>query len=158
MRIIARPLLRLGQRYFAQRFDGPRASFAARHASMRFHRLSHLIADAHHRIQRRHGLLEDHGDARATHLPHLLLRQLQQFFSFQPDAAGSARLRRQQPHDGQRGHRFSRAGFAHQRQHLAARDAERNVMRRGQRAVRTGECDREILERDQSSFILSLTK
>src|SRR5207244_6882518 len=48
--------------------------------------------------------------------------------------------------------------FAHQRQHLAACDAERNVMRGGHRAVAARKSNREILERDQSGFILSLLR
>jgi len=41
---------------------------------MRQYRLGDLIAHPHNRIERRHGLLEDHADAGAANVPHLLNR------------------------------------------------------------------------------------
>ena len=67
--------------------------------------LHQLSPDRLHRIERRHRLLEDHGDAVAAHLVHLIRRQRQQLLPLKADGArhhltvGPG----QQPHDGQRG-------------------------------------------------------
>jgi len=38
-----------------------------------FQNLGDLVADGHERVQRRHGLLEHHGDLAAAHAAHFAL-------------------------------------------------------------------------------------
>ena len=40
---------------------GENPGFAAAHSTMYAQRLSHLLADLHHRVERGHRLLENHG-------------------------------------------------------------------------------------------------
>ena len=76
-----------------------------------------------HRVERGHRLLEDHGDAVAANAPHRALRRASPDpvppNRIEPPANPRGRLR-QQPHDGERGHRLARAGFAGDAQGLAA--------------------------------------
>ena len=87
-----------------------------------------LVAAAHHRIERRHRLLEDHRHARGAQLSQPRLAACGDFLAFEPDRAGGQRQRlRQQTHHALADHRFSGAGFAHQADDLAGRDAERHA-------------------------------
>src|SRR5207302_10252474 len=53
--------------------DAPELTVAVRQNGFR-----DLMTDAHHRVQRGHGLLEDHGKTPTAQLPNLLLWNLQQ--------------------------------------------------------------------------------
>ena len=70
------------------------------------------------RVQRGHGLLENHGNAIATNMPELFLRQRQQILAGIDDAARGMAGQGvwQQAQNRMRGHRFARAAFANQRQ------------------------------------------
>ena len=83
--------------------------------------LADLVADRQHRVQRRHGVLEDHGYFLAADLSHLLFAQILNVFSVQPDfsAGDDAGRIRNQTNDGKCRGRFSCAGFADQTQRLA---------------------------------------
>ena len=61
-----------------EQFSGARAGFLVVHAQMQLQRFGDLGADGQHRIQRGHRVLENHGDFRAAHQPHLFVRELQQ--------------------------------------------------------------------------------
>ncbi len=56
--------------------------------------LGHLPADGHHRIERRHRVLEDHGDVAAAPPAHRLRRLLQQINAVEKDAAAGGRRHR----------------------------------------------------------------
>jgi hypothetical protein len=111
VRVGLQDLLRIGQVHRGQQFEHART---ARRAVARAVDLQHLVdlrADAQHRVQRRHRLLEDHRDAVAAQLAQPLGRGLQQVFAIEEDAAGTGlhMARREQAQDGARHHRLARA-------------------------------------------------
>ncbi|MNG30200.1 hypothetical protein D3C84_1157730 [compost metagenome] len=81
---------------------------------MQAEHLHQLIPDRLHRVERRHGLLEDHGDAVAAHPVHLIRRQGEQLLPLKADGAGHHLTvgPGQQPHDGERGDALAAAGLA----------------------------------------------
>ncbi len=122
----ARPLLRRGDADRGQHVHGartpPRASDKPWCSTMH---LGDLPAHRHHRVQRRHRLLEHHRDARAAQR------------CARPTAAGRAARappagsspptrpgRRHQAHQRQRGQRLAAAAFADHAQGAAGTDAE----------------------------------
>ncbi|KAG1448900.1 hypothetical protein G6F57_016741 [Rhizopus arrhizus] len=90
---------------------------------MQAQRLADLVAQGQHRIQARHRLLEDHGDAVAAQRAALAFRQRQQVLAFEQDAARHAGMPRQQAQQGERGGGLAAAGFADERQPLGCRSA-----------------------------------
>ena len=92
--------------------------------------LGDLLADGHDRIERGHRLLEDHRDLAAAHAAASPARSSAQFAAGEPDRCRPRLQRqRQQPHDGERGQRLSRSGFAGQAQRLAGVDARSSRLR-----------------------------
>jgi len=67
------------------------------------------MADGMHRIEGGHGLLKDHGEPVAAHAAHLVFRLLQQIFPVEQDLPFRPAHFRQQPHEGEGGHRFAAA-------------------------------------------------
>ena len=63
----------------------PLARLALAHVEVQFQRLGDLAPDGEHRIERGHGILEDHGDAVAANVPQLILTQLEQIAPVKPD-------------------------------------------------------------------------
>ena len=99
---------------------------------MRDDGFGNLISDAHHRIERGHRLLKDHGNARAAQLAHGVVIERGQIprgraVICEEDFAGDSGLRRQQAHDGQGSDRLAGAGFADQAQDFAGSDGETEV-------------------------------
>ena len=91
VRIVARARRRLRNADGAQHVDGALPDERRRDVPMRLDRLADLPADAHHRIERGGGILEDHADLVAANLPHLTLWQADQIAAGQHDApAGNA--------------------------------------------------------------------
>ena len=70
-----------------EELHGPLARLALAHVEVQFQRLGDLAADGEHRIERGHGILEDHGDAVAANVPQLILTQLEQIAPVKPDFA-----------------------------------------------------------------------
>ena len=106
-------------------------------------RFSDLVADREHRVQRRHGLLEDHGNFIAPNRTERVitgLRQVQQAAArrLKQDFAGdnfSARVIGQ-PHDGLRRHGFARTGLANDGQRAPGRDIEAQSVNRAKASAR----------------------
>jgi hypothetical protein len=70
-------------------------------------RLRHLVADREERIERGHGVLQDHGDALAAYAAHVGVRLLQQVLTLEQHAAARHAGRwRQQAQDGERQRAF----------------------------------------------------
>src|SRR5947209_11749174 len=104
---------------------------------MQPYRLADLPANRHHRVERRHRLLEDHRDVVAAHAAHLALVELQQVAVAEHDAASDDAAGRigHKPHDRQRGHALAAAGFADDREHLARCDIEGDAIDRFDQAA-----------------------
>ena len=80
---------------------------------------------AHHRVQAGGRLLEDHADAPAAHRAHARFGQGQHVVALDLDAAlFDVAVLGQQAHQRQRRHALAAAGFAHQREGLAAPDGQ----------------------------------
>src|SRR5258706_2888404 len=92
-----------------------------------------LEADRKHRIQRAHGLLENHRDIAPAQLLHGARRKLEQVVLEIHDPAirmDSRVFLRQQAQDRERGHRLSTSGFAHQRHRTVHGYVEANAFDR----------------------------
>ena len=100
--------------YLLQQLDDAPLQAAAAQTAMQAQRLGNLHAHGKGRVERSHGILQNHGDLCPAQLAHLLGTLVQQIFAvkenFSADNA-AARLRHQ-AHNGQAGHRLARAGLA----------------------------------------------
>ena len=92
---------------------------------MQHERLGDLRADAVQRIERRHRLLEDHGDAIAAQLLHRLFGEADELPPLEADRTGDARALRRQAHQRKRRHRLAGAGLAHHAEALALIERKR---------------------------------
>ena len=130
-----------------EQFDGPLPGLPLAHALVYGEDLADLSLDRVQRIERGHRLLEDHRDVVAADLAQFLLGGGEQVPSVEQDAAARVcRRAGQQLQDGQRGDRFSRPGFADQRDGLARIDVERDPVDRQRLGSGLVECDREIVD------------
>ena len=111
-----------GHAHQPQHLDRASARVFAREAAVQDQRFGDLMADGQHRIQRRHRLLEDHGNGVAANLAHLRLRQLEQVAALEdhPSADRSPRRRRDQAQNRQRRDALAAAGLADDGERLAA--------------------------------------
>ena len=96
-----------------------------RHPMMQSDGFRNLIADAPQRIERGHGLLKDHADLPAADSLNFALAHAGQQLLAQPHLARGSRTSRQEPHDAQCSHRFSRSRAAHQAEDFSRRHRER---------------------------------
>src|SRR6266705_265216 len=91
--------------------------------------LRHLSADSEERVQRRHGILQDHGDPPATDPAQLALTLARQLLALEDDAstheAGAAR---QEPDDRKAGRRLAAARFTDEPERLALVQAEAHAI------------------------------
>jgi len=99
--------------------------------------LGHLPPDREERIQRGHGVLEDHRDPVSADRRQPGLAHLQQVFSAEQGSSGDHAARRlgHQPHHRQVGHRFTRSRLAHNPQCLAGGNRKRHPVHRPDQAV-----------------------
>ena len=117
-----------------------RAPLGGAHRCMRRQDLVDLLAAAHHRVERRHRLLEDHRHAGAAQLAQSRFAGGEQILALEqhPPAAGRE-LGRQQSHRRLRDHRFAGARFSYQADDLAGRHVEADALDR----VRAFRADRQ---------------
>ena len=122
------------------------ARLAPRQPAMQAQRLGDLRADRQHRIERRHRLLEDHGDAVAADRGHRALVEAAR------DRGPRSGWRRASPgpvlqeaHDGQCGDALAAAALAHQRHRLVGVDGEAHAVDDRRRVAGRPEGDGEIL-------------
>ena len=106
--------------------------------------LADLRADRVQRIERRHRLLEDHGDLAAADRAHLAARLLAQVGTVEHDPAAALGAV-DEAEDRQRGDRLARTRLAHQGELLAGRDLDRDVVDDHGRA----EAHRQVLDREE---------
>src|ERR1700692_1886370 len=113
--------------------------------------LDNLIADGKAWIERRHRLLEDHGQTVAPEVAQRLVGHVEQIEAVEPDRAGDlGGMFRQQAHDRERGHALAAAGFTDQAERRAVGDAEVDTVDRVRRAaVVAMENDPQALDLDQ---------
>src|SRR5688500_929002 len=84
-----------------------------------------LIAHTHDRIQRRHRLLENQGDARSPDLPHVAFLECEQIAPFKQNAAaGDTAWRLEELQDREGRDRLAAAGFTDEPERLARSNLE----------------------------------
>ncbi len=111
----------LGQPHLVHHVEDALAPGAGIEIGMGAQHFVDLAADRHHRIERRHRLLEDHRHGGGAQLPQPAVAGGEQFLADQFDAARGRRQRAllQQPHHRQRRDGFARAAFADHAQRFA---------------------------------------
>ena len=127
-RIGSRGAFGLGQAHVFEQLDCPLARVPLCQSAMQHQGLSDLRAHAMQRIERRHRLLEDHGDAVAAQFPHRLFIEADEFPPLEADRTGDARALRREAHQRQGCHRLAGPGFAHDPQALALGERKRGAI------------------------------
>ena len=113
----------------AQRILGAVHRLAPAGALVQHEHLGDLPADRRQRIERRHRLLEDHGDALAAQAAPFGRRRVLDLLSVEHDPTAAQRQRPlEQAHDGERRDALSAARLADQPEGLAAADLERDLL------------------------------
>ena len=127
VRVFAESAFRIGDADGVEQFDQPAPSCGRRQAPVLFgQRLTQLVTDGHHRVERTLRLLKNHGHAPAAPGAHLALAQAHQVDAGDlhfPARQPSGR-RRQQSQQRQRRDRLAAPGFADQRQRHSRGDGE----------------------------------
>ncbi len=125
VRVILHPPLGRGDADARQRLDRQPVGLPPVLALVQHEHLGDLPADRRDRIERRHRLLEDHGDAIAAQRALLGRRKVLDLPAVKSDGAGADRQRlAQQADQGERRDALAAAGFADEAKGLAAIDAE----------------------------------
>ena len=112
--------------HLAQQLGDARVEDPAAQPPVQAQRLCDLLPHRQRRIERRHGVLQDHGDARASQLAHRLPALGQEILALEQDLPtddAPARLRHK-PQDGQARHGLARSRLANDPQGLAAPQGE----------------------------------
>ena len=114
--VVVEAALGIGERDLMQCGEDPRVEFGACDAwCVRENRFGDLATDAHHGIERGHGLLKDHREGAAAVRAHLIFAEGEEIFGFgillagELKAAGEVRGRRKEPEQSERGCRFAGA-------------------------------------------------
>ncbi len=109
---------------------GPRSGFAD-FGLVGADGLRQVVDHPLHRIERGQGILKDHANVLAAEAAHLALAELHQIDAVEPElTAGDAAGLLDHAHQRLAERRFAAAGLAHQAEHLAAADVERNFAHR----------------------------
>src|SRR6185295_18923694 len=127
MRIAAKP----GRRdaHAAQRLERAVPDFRLRQLGLvRPQRLAEVILDPHERVEPRHRLLEDQPDLRAAELAQPPPREAGDVLALDAHLAVHDRAVRQEAHDAAPERRLPAPGLAHEPQHLARADLERDAV------------------------------
>src|SRR6266566_5121374 len=129
--ILAHPPLGGGDPDGAEKVLHALAQRAAAQVLVKERGLRHLSEDGEERVERRHRILQDHGDAPATDEAQLTLALAGQVFSVEDDAAShDARGARQEPDDGQARRRLAAPGLTDEAQALALMEREAHAIHR----------------------------
>ena len=132
VRVRARAADRVGDADRLEEVDRPQLGGAARHARLVHHdRLGHLVADALHRVERGHRVLEHHRQLAAAQLAVVAVGEADQRAAVEAHVAtGDAPGRVDEPHHRERGHGLARARLPHHRDGLARGERERHAVDR----------------------------
>src|SRR5215471_13975244 len=113
--------------------------------------LRDLVADAKHRVEAGHGLLEDHRNVAPAQGTQGLFGQLRKVYDralARPEPDGTcydaSRRVRDEPHDGKARHRLARPGFADDRQRFSSAYRKRDVVDRLHESVVRHEMRRQM--------------
>jgi len=147
VRIAVEQRLRVRKVHVLHGSNHPVVALAGAEITVDFQHLRYLVADFHHRVQRRHRFLEDHRHLLAAQPAQLALGLFQQIDTMKQDLAGNRLdlLARVQPHHGECGDRFSRSGLADNTDDLARSDRKADLLNREWPIGALGQADRQPL-------------
>ena len=145
----------LGQTDDPQHLLGPLQRFGLADLAVEHHHLRDLLPDGVDRVQRGHGILEDHADVLAADGAQLTLAHLIHVAALEEDLAldDVGGRRRQQSHDAQTDGGLARAGLAHKAQRLAAVQRQGDAIEGFGHAVHRLIVDHQVL--NPKDFLLS---
>ena len=151
VRVRARAADRVGDPDRLEEIDRPQLGGAARHARLvHGDRLGHLVADALHRVERGHRVLEHHRQLAAAELAVVAVGEADQRTAVEADVtAGDAPGRVDEPHHRERGHGLARARLPHHRDRLARGERERHAVDRARGRAVAGELDAQVVDLEQ---------
>ena len=131
VRVVAGPLLRLGNANRSQSLDRTFTRDPLRDLLVGADLLDDLLADPVNGVERRHRVLEDHRDLARAHLSKLIVGQGQQIAPVVADAALDRNVATpRQPHHGQRRDALAAARLAYNSEDLAGPQIERHAVDR----------------------------
>ena len=129
MRIVVEAPLAVGNADELQELDRTPACRGLVEPLMDHQVLGDLLADGEHRVERGHGVLEDHSDPVPANLGHLLFGQREQVAVAEKHApAADLPGWVDEPQDRERGHALAGAGLADDAEDLAGLDGEREAV------------------------------
>jgi hypothetical protein len=131
VRELTEPALGLGDVHRAQQVDRRVAGRGPVEVGVDLERLDDLAPDAHHGVERRHRVLEDHRHLRAPVRPQGGVVEPVDALTLEGDLARPLGGGRQQPHDRAGQHRLAAARLAHQPERAPAGERERHPVDRG---------------------------
>ena len=147
MREVVDAALGAGNADLAQEIERPGAGGVLAEVEVEADGLDQLVADREERVQAGQRVLEDGADASAADLLQPGLVQLVDALAADADLArGDAPRRLEQAQHRHAGHRLAGTTLADDAQDLAGRDAERDVVDRGQEAGPGRKLDPEVLD------------
>ena len=135
-----------GDAHLGEQADDLPPGLAAGQAQVQAQGLRGLHAHFQHRVERGHGLLEDHGDMAAPQGAHLFRGHGAQVAAAEQDAAADMGIFGQQMQDGAGREALAAAGFAHQAGDARRGQAEADGMDGGQDAVVRAETDGKLFQ------------
>ncbi len=139
----------IAQPHPLQQSNRLRAGPRARPAAMQPQRFGDLIADAMQRVERRHRLLEHHGDAVAAQRLHLGFAGAGDVAALEANRAADLRALGQKTHDGERRNRLAGAGLADDAERLALLQRERDAAHDPFQPAGAGQVDAEVFDFEQ---------
>ena len=158
VRVALEDLLGRGDAHELDHLEGARVGVGLAHLGV-VHEdaLADLVAGAHDRVERGHGLLEDHADLVAAVGAHLVARELGEVCARQLDRAVGdlGGRRRQKAHDRQGRHRLAAAALAHDGERLALAHLERQARDGGQGPVLGEQRHVEVLDASKDEVVLA---
>ena len=122
VRILVHALLGLRDAHEVEQLSGAFERLLLGVAAVQTKALPHLTTDLVNRVERGHGVLEDHRNVIAADVLHLLLRHIEEVATAigHGTALNLTGRHGDEAHDGHGGHGLARAGFAHHAERLAA--------------------------------------
>ena len=140
VRVVAKARFWVGQGDLLHRGEHAAADLpAGKPGGVSAESLGDLVADAHDRVQRGHGLLEDHGACAAAKAADAGFGKGVKPPAGKGDGSGNAGGRRKQAQEGERGGRLAGAGFAYEAEGFSLRDGKGEIVDDGVKAKGDGE-------------------
>ena len=145
------PALRRRNAHHGEQLHGAVPGGCRRHFLVGGEHLFDLKSDGQYGVERRHGLLEDHGNRLAPHPAHFLFAGFEKIPSFEDDLAIPVFSRRdiQQFQNRKGGHGLAAAALPHQSQCFTLPQLEGNPVNRPGNALPDMETDVQITDPQQ---------